>query len=51
MLIGIFFGLAAWFLVTCLIGGIYTVNQNERAVKTGFVVTAQLRPATLQSRA
>lgn len=36
MLIGIFFGLAAWFLVTCLIGGIYTVNQNERAVKTSF---------------
>jgi len=36
MFIGIFFGLAAWFLVTCLIGGIYTVNQNERAVKTSF---------------
>lgn len=36
MFIGILFGLAAWFLVTCLIGGIYTVNQNERAVKTSF---------------
>lgn len=33
---GIIIGLAAWFLVRCLIGGIYTVNQNERAVKTSF---------------
>lgn len=36
ILAGIFFGFAAWFLVRCLIGGIYTVDQNERAVKTSF---------------
>ena len=33
---GIFFGLAAWFVVRYLLGGFYTVNQNERAVKTSF---------------
>src|SRR5215831_16586110 len=34
--IGIIIGFAAWFVVRCLAGGIYTVNQNERAVKTSF---------------
>ena len=32
--IGMFFGFVAWFLVRYLVAGIYTVNQNERAVKT-----------------
>jgi regulator of protease activity HflC (stomatin/prohibitin superfamily) len=36
MIPGILFGLLAWFLVRCLLSGIYTVNQNERAVKTSF---------------
>jgi len=35
-IVGIFIGLLAWFLVRCLLSGIYTVNQNERAVKTSF---------------
>ncbi|HET9184425.1 MAG TPA: SPFH domain-containing protein [Candidatus Angelobacter sp.] len=35
-LAGIVIGLLAWFLVRCLLSGIYTVNQNERAVKTSF---------------
>ncbi|HKD45825.1 MAG TPA: SPFH domain-containing protein [Candidatus Angelobacter sp.] len=35
-IVGIFVGLLAWFLVRCLLSGIYTVNQNERAVKTSF---------------
>ena len=34
--IGFIFGFIAWFLVRYLAGGIYTVNQNERAVKTSF---------------
>ena len=34
--VGIVIGLVAWFVVRCLISGIYTVNQNERAVKTSF---------------
>src|SRR5215470_7107955 len=36
ILAGIVVGFIAWFLVRCLIGGIYTVDQNERAVKTSF---------------
>src|SRR5215831_8393587 len=36
ILAGIVFGLAAWFTVRCLAAGVYTVNQNERAVKTSF---------------
>ncbi|MGC2696626.1 MAG: SPFH domain-containing protein [Candidatus Angelobacter sp.] len=34
--VGIVIGLVAWFVVRCLISGIYTVNQSERAVKTSF---------------
>ncbi len=34
--LGIFIGFALWFLVSYLAGGIFTVNQNERAVKTNF---------------
>lgn len=33
---GIIIGFIAWFIVSCLLSGIYTVNQNERAVKTSF---------------
>jgi len=33
---GIVLGLIAWFLLRYLAGGIYTVDQNERAVKTNF---------------
>lgn len=36
ILAGIVMGFALWFLVRCLIGGIYTVDQNQRAVKTSF---------------
>src|SRR6185369_12390341 len=33
---GLFFGFVAWFLVRYLVAGFYTVDQNERAVKTSF---------------
>jgi len=33
---GCLVGFVAWFLVRYLIAGLYTVNQNERAVKTSF---------------
>jgi regulator of protease activity HflC (stomatin/prohibitin superfamily) len=33
---GIIFGLLAWFLLRCVLLGVYTVDQNERAVKTRF---------------
>jgi regulator of protease activity HflC (stomatin/prohibitin superfamily) len=36
VLIGIMVGFVAWFLVCYLVAGIYTVNQNERAIKTSF---------------
>ena len=34
--VGVVFGFVGWFLVRYLVAGIYTVNQNERAVKTSF---------------
>jgi len=36
LVIGIVLGLAAWFLLRCVLMGVYTVDQNERAVKTRF---------------
>jgi regulator of protease activity HflC (stomatin/prohibitin superfamily) len=35
-LLGFFVGFIAWFLTRYLLAGIYTVDQNERAVKTVF---------------
>ena len=35
-MVGFWIGAIAWFLVRVLLGGIYTVDQNERAVKTRF---------------
>ncbi|MCC6233846.1 MAG: SPFH domain-containing protein [Verrucomicrobiales bacterium] len=36
ILLGLVVGFAAWFAVRCLLGGLFTVNQNELAVKTVF---------------
>jgi regulator of protease activity HflC (stomatin/prohibitin superfamily) len=36
ILFGAILGFVAWFLVRYLIAGLYTVNQNERAVKTSW---------------
>src|SRR5216683_7796676 len=36
ILTGFLFGLGLWFTVRCVLIGIYTVDQNERAVKTVF---------------
>ena len=36
ILLGVAVGFVGWFLVRYLVAGIYTVNQNERAVKTAF---------------
>jgi len=35
-LIGIFLGFGLWFVLRCVLLGVYTVAQNERAVKTSF---------------
>lgn len=34
--LGCLLGFLAWFIVRCVLSGLYTVNQNERAVKTSF---------------
>ncbi len=44
--LGIFIGFALWFLVSYLAGGIYTVDQNERAVKTNFGRAERIGTAT-----
>jgi regulator of protease activity HflC (stomatin/prohibitin superfamily) len=36
VLVGIFIGFVAWFGLRYVLSGFYTVNQNERAVKTSF---------------
>ncbi len=36
ILIGSIFGFVIWFLIRYLVAGIYTVDQNQRAVKTSF---------------
>ena len=39
-------GFMAWFLVRYLAAGFYTVNQNERAVKTSFGRAERVGDAT-----
>ena len=36
VLFGMAVGFVAWFLVRYLVAGLYTVNQNERGIKTSF---------------
>lgn len=36
ILLGCIVGFVAWFLIRYLVAGLFTVNQNERAVKTVF---------------
>ena len=36
ILIGAAVGLLAWFVLRFIVMGFYTVDQNERAVKTSF---------------
>jgi regulator of protease activity HflC (stomatin/prohibitin superfamily) len=46
ILFGGILGFIAWFLVRYLAGGIYTVNQNERAIKTSFGRAERVGTAT-----
>ncbi|HTL97247.1 MAG TPA: SPFH domain-containing protein [Holophagaceae bacterium] len=44
--VGIFLGAIAWFVVRYVVGGFFTVNQNERAVKTSFGRAQRVGEAT-----
>ena len=44
--VGVMFGFLAWFIVRYIIAGIYTVDQNERAVKTVFGRALRIGTAT-----
>lgn len=44
--IGCIVGFAAWFVVRYLLAGLYTVDQNERAVKTSFGRAERVGDAT-----
>src|SRR3954465_1554343 len=48
MAVGVIIGLVAWFLVRYLVAGLYTVDQNERAVKTIFGRADRLPKTTLE---
>ena len=43
---GCLIGFMVWFLAKYLVGGLYTVNQNERAVKTRFGRAQRVGTAT-----
>lgn len=49
ILLGIVLGFLAWFILTCVLSGFYTVDQNERAVKTRFGRAERLADATTLS--
>lgn len=46
ILFGAIIGFVAWFLVRYLVAGIYTVDQNERGVKTSFGRAERIGGAT-----
>jgi regulator of protease activity HflC (stomatin/prohibitin superfamily) len=48
IILGIIVGFVAWFLMRYLVAGLYTVDQNERAVKTIFGRAERL-PNTMTS--
>jgi regulator of protease activity HflC (stomatin/prohibitin superfamily) len=46
LVLGVVVGFVAWFLVRYLVAGVYTVNQNERGVKTSFGRAERVGTAT-----
>ena len=46
IMLGGIIGFVTWFLLRYLVAGLYTVNQNERAVKTSFGRAQRLGQAT-----
>ena len=48
-LLGLLFGGLGWFTVRHVLFGFFTVNQNERAVKTSFGKAPRLQRSTLET--
>lgn len=48
VLAGMLAGFVAWFLVRYLVGGFYTIDQNERGVKTSFGRAERIGKSTLE---
>src|SRR6476660_293504 len=46
ILVGCIVGFLAWFLVSYLAAGMFTVEQNERAVKTSFGRAERIKSLT-----
>src|SRR5262249_35712931 len=49
IILGVIVGFVVWFLGRYLVAGVYTVNQNERAVKTSFGRAERVGNATIAS--
>ena len=48
IVLGMIVGFLAWFVVRCVIGGLYVLDQNERGVKTSFGRAERLGRTTLE---
>jgi regulator of protease activity HflC (stomatin/prohibitin superfamily) len=46
IILGVIFGFVAWFVVRYFLVGLYTIAQNERAVKTSFGRAARIPDVT-----
>ena len=46
LLLGLFLGAGAWFVLRCVLSGFFTVEQNERAVKSSFGRAHRIEGAT-----
>ena len=46
--LGCIAGFTGWFLLRYLVAGLFTVNQNERAVKTRFGRVERVGTATVR---
>jgi regulator of protease activity HflC (stomatin/prohibitin superfamily) len=45
-IVGILIGFGVWFILRCVLTAFYTVDQNERAVKTVFGRAERVSSAT-----
>jgi regulator of protease activity HflC (stomatin/prohibitin superfamily) len=48
IVLGFFIGCLAWFVLRCVVGGLYTLDQNERGVKTSFGRAERIGRTTLE---